>query len=136
MKLLRARRSGAGSPDIPLAPLIDLMFTLLIFLLVSTTFVRETGMPVERPRAFTSSELKNESILVGVGPQGEISIDGRRVAVLGVRTHVERELARRPGLSIVLIADRRTPAEWLVRVMDEARRGGAKQIAIASKKDE
>jgi biopolymer transport protein ExbD len=115
--------------------MIDLMFTLLIFFVATTSFVRETGLQVQRPRSSTATDLDKSSILVGVGPAGEVFFEGRRVELLSLRMMVEQRLSRAPDSGVVLIADKRTPAEALVRVMDEAQLGGAKRIALASRRE-
>ncbi|HXG63085.1 MAG TPA: biopolymer transporter ExbD [Planctomycetota bacterium] len=130
-----ARGRSRGGAEIQIAPLIDLMFTLLLFYVVTTTFVRETGLEVERPRARSAAPLEKHAILVGVGPSGEVYWEGRRIDLITLRGLVSRRLARQPGAGVVLVADRRTPAEWVVRVMDEAKRGGARTVALASRKE-
>lgn len=136
IRSLRSRGRSRGAPEIQIAPMIDLMFTLLIFFVVTTSFVRETGLEVQRPRSSTAAQLDPGSILVGVGPAGEISFEGRRVELLSLRMLLEQRLTRSPESGVVLVADRQTPAEALVRVMDEAQRGGAKRIALASRRAE
>ena len=116
--------------------MIDLMFTLLIFFVVTTSFVRETGLEVQRPRSSTAAALDKNAILVGVGPAGEVSFEGRRVELLSLRMLLEQRLARSPESGVVLVADRLATAESIVRVMDEAQRGGAKRIALASRRAE
>jgi len=136
IRSIRSRARGRGAPEIQIAPMIDLMFTLLIFFVVTTSFVRETGLEVQRPRSSTATELDRGAILVGVGPAGEVSFEGRRVELLSLRMLLEQRLARTPDAGVVLVADRQAQAEALVRVMDEARRGGATRIALASRRAE
>lgn len=132
---VRSRRKARAGVDIPLAPLIDMVFILLIFFLVTTTFVRETGLRVRRPRAKTAQVLDAKNLLVGVDPQGRIHVEGRRVDLLSLRSVVERRVRSRPDLSVVLVVDEATPTGTLVRVMDECREAGAKRIAVASRKE-
>jgi len=135
IRSIRLGRRGRGQAEIQIAPLIDMMFTLLLFYIATTTFVRETGLRVERPRARAGEALEKNSLLVGIGAAGEVSLEGRRVDLLSLRTMVAQRVARRPDLGVVLVTDRATPAELLVKVMDEAQLGGAKKIAIASRKE-
>jgi biopolymer transport protein ExbD len=79
--------------------------------------------------------MDQESLLIGIGAEGELSCDGRRIERISLRRLVEEKLALHPELSVILVADKRTPAETLVGVMDEAQLGGAKRVAIASRKD-
>jgi biopolymer transport protein ExbD len=135
IRSVRGRGQGRGSPEIQIAPMIDLMFTLLIFFVVTSTFVRETGLEVQRPQAGASAETDPDSILIGLGPTGEVYFEGRRVELLGLRTLVEQRLSRRREAGVVLIADRGTPVEALVQVMDEAKLAGAGRVSIASRKE-
>ena len=116
--------------------MIDLMFTLLIFFVVTTSFVRETGLAVQRPQSSTATTLEKSSLMVGIGPLGEVYFEGRRVELLSLRLLVSQRLARLPDAGVVLVTDKRTPAEAIVRVMDEAQLGGAKRVALASRRDE
>jgi biopolymer transport protein ExbD len=134
IRSVRSKLRGRGQPEIQIAPLIDMMFILLIFLLVTTTFVRETGIDVQRPQAATAAELDRSAIMIGIGPGGEVHFEGRRIDLISLRTLIEQQLTRSPESGVVLIADKQTPTEALVRVMDEAQMGGAKRIAIASRK--
>ena len=79
---VRSRRKANQAVDIPMAPLIDMVFILLIFFIVTTTFVRDTGLPVRRPKSSTAQALGAKNLLVGVGPQGRIHVEGRRVDLL------------------------------------------------------
>ena len=135
IQTVRSRRRAKATVDIPLAPLIDMVFILLIFFLVTTTFVRETGLRVRRPRAKTAQALEAKNLLVGVDPQGRIHVEGRRVDLLSLRSIVERRVRSRPELSVVLVVDEATPTGTLVRVMDECRYAGAAKIAVASRKE-
>ena len=129
------RKRGRGQPEVIILSLIDIMMVILIFLLVTANAGRETGIEVRRPQAATSAALEDDSIMIGVGPGGELSVEGRRIDRLSLRGLVQQRLAARPDLGVVLVADERVPAGMLVGVMDEAQRGGAKRVAIASRKE-
>ena len=129
------RKRGRGQPEVIILSLIDIMMVLLIFLLTTANPGKETGLEVQRPQASTSAELDAESLLVGVGADGELSMEGRRIDLLSLSGVLRQRLAARPELGVVLVADVRTPAGTLVSVMDEAHRGGAKRVAIASRKE-
>ena len=132
---VRRRRSTRKAAEIEMAPLIDMVFILLIFFLVTTTFVRETGVEVRRPNASTAVSLDKRSLLVGVDPQGNAYIEEQRVDLLALRSIVERRLQSRPELSVVLVADRDTATGDLIRVLDACRLAGAQNIAVSSRKD-
>lgn len=135
IRSIRSKGRSRGAPEIQIAPMIDLMFTLLIFFVVTTSFVRETGLEVQRPQSSTASTLEKSSLLVGIGPLGEVFFEGRRVELLSLRALISQRLARQPDAGVVLVTDKRTPAESIVRVMDEAQLGGAKRVALASKRE-
>ena len=135
IRSVRSKGRGRGAPEIQIAPMIDLMFTLLIFFVVTTSFVRETGLDVQRPRSSTAAGLEKSSLLVGMGPAGEIYFEGRRVELLSLRLLISQRVARQPDAGVVLVVDQRTTADAIVRVMDEAQLGGAKRVALASRRE-
>jgi len=118
-----------------MAPLIDMVFILLIFFLVTTTFVAETGLTVNRPEARTSENLDQDALMIGIGPAGEIYVQGQRISMISLRAFVERKLGIKPDVSAVIIADKATPADYIVRVMDELRSAGAERIALATRRE-
>ncbi len=130
---LRRRPRREEPVEINISPLIDLMFLLLIFFITTASFMRETGITVERPIARTARE-KKASLLVGVDREGRIYIGGNEVRLEDVRTRVEAFLSENPGGSIMIVADRRVPTGLLVKVMDECRLSGAKVISLAASK--
>lgn len=116
---------------INLSPLIDVVFILLIFFIVTTVFVKETGVKVEKPVAVTAQKLENELILLAITPAGEVIYDHSNIGVSGVRSTISALLMiqERP---VVIQADRKVTTDLLVRVMDEAKLGGAKSISIGT----
>ena len=116
---------------INLSPLIDVVFILLIFFIVTTVFIKETGVKVEKPVAVTAQKLENELILLAITPAGEVVYDHSNIGVSGVRSTVSALLMvqERP---VVIQADRKVTTDLLVRVMDEAKLGGAKSISIGT----
>ena len=116
---------------INLSPLIDVVFILLIFFIVTTVFIKETGVKVDKPVAVTAQKLENELILLAITPAGEVVYDHSNIGVSGVRSTVSALLMiqDRP---VVIQADRKVTTDLLVRVMDEAKLGGAKSISIGT----
>ena len=114
---------------INLSPLIDVVFILLIFFIVTTVFIKETGVKVDKPVAVAAQKLENELILLAITPSGEVVYDHNNIGVSGVRSTVSALLMvqERP---VVIQADRKVTTDLLVRVMDEAKLGGAKSISI------
>ena len=116
---------------INLSPLIDVVFILLIFFIVTTVFIKETGVKVDKPVAVTAQKLENELILLAITPAGEVVYDHSNIGVSGVRSTISALLMvqERP---VVIQADRKVTTDLLVRVMDEAKLGGAKSISIGT----
>ena len=133
---VRSRKTRTGPAEIQMTPLIDMVFILLIFFVVTTSFVSETGIGIERPQASRSESLPRESITVAVGADGQIVVDGQETGLFSVRPYVERQLRSQSGLAVVIVADRNVPVDRIVRVMDEIRAGGATDIALATEKGE
>lgn len=142
MMLQLRSRMGAGrgangsgeEPEINLAPLIDMVFILLIFFLVTTSFVRESGVTVERPQAATAQAQEKGSLIIGVSAGGDIHLDRRRVDLRSVRGLVERYLAGNPQGAVVIVADKASLTGRVVEVLDQARQAGAVDVAVAARR--
>ncbi len=128
---LQERLDEEHSHGIDLSPLIDVVFILLIFFVVTTVFVRETGITVDKPKAVTTRQLDNDLIVLGITAAGDVVYDHANVGVAGVRSTVAALLLgqERP---VVIEADRRVTTDLLVRVIDEAKLAGAKTVDIAT----
>ena len=128
---LQERLEQDPQHTINLSPLIDVVFILLIFFIVTTVFIKETGVKVDKPVAVTAQKLENELILLAITPAGEVVYDHSNIGVSGVRSTVSALLMvqDRP---VVIQADRKVTTDLLVRVMDEAKLGGAKSISIGT----
>lgn len=120
--------------EINISPLIDVVFILLIFFIVTTVFVEETGVEVNKPRAATQQDLEKNSILIGVTPGGQVFYGGREIGVAGVRSTVSR-LLKQDTVPVIIQADRDTPTESTVQVLDEAKLGGAQQVFVSTVND-
>ena len=121
---------------IDMSPLIDCVFILLIFFIVTTVFVEETGVEVDKPQAASSSDLEKTSIMFAITKKGEVVYGGRSVGVMGVRPIVKRMMAGEDKPPPVIIqADGESPSKLLVRVLDEAKLAsdGACSVSIATK---
>lgn len=123
--------SQEGTGEINISPLIDIVFILLIFFIVTTVFVEETGVDVEKPRAASQKDLERNSILIGITPEGGVYYGGREVGVGGVRAIVGR-LIKQEEMPVIIQADRRTPTETTVNVLDEAKLAGAAQVFVST----
>ena len=133
-----ARGHSAESEDhgIDLAPMLDFVLNLLIFFIITTSFVKEAGVIVERPIAETAEQRESGNILIAVRKNGEIWMDRKRVDPREVRPMIERLHIERPDDTVVIIGDRESHAGVVARVMDEVRKGGIKDVALAAEAGE
>lgn len=115
-----------------MAPLIDMVFILLIFFLVTTSFVKETGIEVNRPRAVTASSDSRSSILIAIDRENRIFMDHREIDVRAVRANIERALAENPSGNVIVVADSGSSTGVAVKVMDGCRMAGAKGVSLAA----
>ncbi|MCG8642158.1 MAG: biopolymer transporter ExbD [Desulfobacterales bacterium] len=119
---------------INMSPLIDLVFLLLIFFMVTTSFVRETGIDVQRPTASTATLTENGNILVGISKDGTLHFDGKKIDLRSLRSHITRALAENPEGSVVIVADKVSYTGLVIEVMDQCRLAGAKRVSLAASK--
>ena len=117
--------------DINLSPLIDMVFLLLIFFMVTTVFVDETGVDIEKPVAASAQDLEKNSILIAVTENGEIRYGGREVNPGGVRGLVAR-LLRERDMPVIVLADERAHTGTVVNVIDQCKLAGAGTVSIAA----
>ncbi len=125
---------SAPPVGIDIAPLIDCVFILLIFFIVTTDFVEETGVEVNKPRAASQRDLERNSILIGVTRTGQVFFGGREIGVAGVRSTVGR-LLKQEDNPVIIQADRDTPTEATVSVLDEAKLAGAENVFVSTVND-
>ena len=118
---------------IDISPLIDCVFILLIFFIVTTVFVEETGIEVDKPQAASSVNLERNSLLIAVTQKGEVIYGGREIGISGVQPLVKRMNAREP-MPVIVQADTDVPAGLFVRVIDEAKLAGATNVSVATLK--
>ena len=132
----RHSRRGSGSvAEINMTPLIDMVFILLIFFIVTTSFVNETGVDVNRPSAETAVNKELANIMVAITSSGQINIGGRVVDRRAVRANIERLHAENPEGSVIIIADKDVKTGLLIEVMDQARLAGIANVSIAAERD-
>jgi biopolymer transport protein ExbD len=126
------RKSSAEEAAIDMAPLIDMTFLLVIFFLVYTNFIKETGIEVKRPNATTGVNPGGDIILVGISSAGTLHMAGKRVDLASVRPNVAQMRLKLPEAPVVVVADEAVRASLLIRVIDECRLAGAKEINVAT----
>ena len=122
----------AEEEEINITPMLDVVFILLIFFIVTANFIKEPGLEVNRPDSETAEPTENAAILIAVGNAGEIYMDGRRIDKRQVKANVVRLLAENPQGSVVIQADEKATADTIMAVMDGAREAGVSNISLAS----
>ncbi|MGB0591780.1 MAG: ExbD/TolR family protein [Myxococcota bacterium] len=135
MKLGSVTSSPPPNEEPNVAPLIDIVFILLIFFVVTTTFARDLGIDVDRPSAGSATEQPANLVRVAVGRGGELAVDGRATSSWRLAAEVEDRIAHYVEKAVLVVADRGVDAETLVDVMDTCRQAGARQVALAVEKE-
>ena len=131
--LQRARGKGRAGLAVNMTPLIDMVFILLIFFMVTTTFVRDSGIGVTRPQATQRHAFETGSLRISIAASGAIYADGEQHDFLSLRSRVSQFLGESPDGSVIVIPDERTPSGVLVAVMDVAKMAGATDMGIATR---
>ena len=129
-----AQSEAEEESEINITPLIDIVFIMLIFFIVTATFVKETGIEVNKPDAPTSVTINKANILIAIDANDGIWIERRRIDPRSVRPNIERLHAENPQGSVVIQADKKSTNEMLVMVMDASRAAGVYNIALATVK--
>ena len=120
--------------EVNITPLIDIVFIMLIFFIVTATFVKEAGIDVNKPDAPTAEVKKKANILIAIDANNNIWLDRRKIDVRSVIPNIKRLRAENPEGSVVIQADEETKNKMLVEVMDAARQAGVTNIALAAEK--
>ena len=128
----RQRRASAEEAEVDLTPMLDVVFIMLIFFIVTASFVKESGMDVNRPDAATAVVKPRGNILVAITPSGQIWIDKRQVDIRSIRANLERLYAENPQGAVVIQADEESKNGLLVAVMDAAKLAGIENVSIAA----
>ncbi|MGP8308121.1 ExbD/TolR family protein [Vibrio sp. YIC-376] len=129
------RRYSSDSSDetaIDMTPMLDIVFIMLIFFIVTTSFVKEAGIEVNRPTASSAQTVKKGNIMVAIGAAGDVWVDKRRIEVDAVRANIERLRAESPDGAVVIQADTEANAGVVVKVMDQIKMAGVESISIAA----
>ncbi|MFN0067463.1 MAG: ExbD/TolR family protein [Limisphaerales bacterium] len=131
MRFRRSLTESEESAGIDMSAMMDMVFILLIFFIVTTTFVEESGVEVDKPAAASAAQLDKNSIIIAITAGGQVVYGGKEIGVGGVRAQVAR-LSDKEPLPVIIQPDKTTPAGLLVRVIDEAKLGKAKNVSIAT----
>ena len=131
-QLARVLQEQEEADEINMTPMLDVVFILLIFFIVTASFVKEAGIEVNRPEAATAVKKERANILVAISDKGEIWINKRRVDVRAVQANIERLKAENPQGTVVIQADKKATTDVLIKVMDSARAAGVYDVSIAA----
>ena len=132
MKSSRFLVTAEEESQVDLTPMLDVVFIMLIFFIVTSTFVKESGVDVTRPNAETAVPTDASSIQIGITSNNQIYFDKRLVDKRAVRANIEKGLAESPGAAVIIIADALSNTETLIEVMDQSRLAGAENISVAT----
>jgi biopolymer transport protein ExbD len=131
---VRSRRhlEDASHTGIDLAPMLDFVLNLLIFFIIITSFVKESGTKVNKPEAVTAEYKRTGNILVAIRPNGDVWLDRKQVEMRDIRNIIERMHNERPEDTVVIIADKDSQTGVLTQVMDQVRSAGIQTVSIAA----
>eukprot|EP00831_Metopus_contortus_P051808 TRINITY_DN43495_c0_g1_i1.p2 TRINITY_DN43495_c0_g1~~TRINITY_DN43495_c0_g1_i1.p2 ORF type:complete len:138 (+),score=18.53 TRINITY_DN43495_c0_g1_i1:284-697(+) len=128
------RKKRNSDSSINMTPLIDMVFILLIFFIVTTSFVKESGVDVQRPAANTAERKENVSVVVGIDATGTVWLDGKTIDIRSVRSWMENFVAETPEGVVVVAADTKTESGLLINVLDACREAGVNNVSVAARK--
>ncbi len=121
--------------NVDVAPLMDMVFILLIFFIVTSTFSRETGVEVSKPQAQSASEVQKENVMIAITREGTVHVNERQVDLEGLTDVLKMMLTKNPDREVVLVADKNSNTGIMVSVIDAANRAGSKKVSIAALSD-
>lgn len=131
-QLSKVLQEQEEAEEINMTPMLDVVFILLIFFIVTASFVKEAGIEVNRPEAATAVKKERANILVAISDKGDIWINKRKVDVRAVQANIERLKAENPQGTVVIQADKKATTDVLIKVMDSARAAGVYDVSIAA----
>ena len=129
---MRFRERTDTEQRVDISPLIDMVFILLIFFMVSTTFVKDMKLDLNRPSASTASAASTKAIRLYIDNAGDVYLDGQPVRVWVIQSRVRDLLASSTSGTVLVVTDDGVPAGRLVEVVDQARRAGAEDVGVAT----
>lgn len=133
---MRFRQRRTDNPtDVDVSPLIDMVFILLIFFMVTTTFVKDMKLDINRPSASSASRADSKVVRVYIDNTGEVYIDNQAVKVWAIQSKVRDLLRTATDKNVLVITDDNIPVNKLIDVVDECRMSGAKDVAVSTTKE-
>ena len=130
--LLSVPKPRTGKPEIVMAPLVDIVFLLLIFFMVTTVFPEHSGMQIEKPKSDQTAILDDRQITISVDERGTVFYRNKRVTIDELRVMLKEDILLQPDKMVLIKADRRARVETLVDVMDAGKGSGARKMGIAT----
>lgn len=134
MRKFILNKSQEQEASVDITPMLDVVFILLIFFIVTATFVKTSGIEVDTPKASTSVAQEKANILIAIDINNKVWINRREVDIRALRPNIERLHAENPKGTVIIQADRMSRNEMLVKVMDASRKAGVYDIALAADK--
>jgi biopolymer transport protein ExbD len=132
MDPIRAAQTDEDDSSIDLTPMLDVVFIMLIFFIVTASFIKEAGIDITRPKAETAYKQDKANIFIALSPTGEIWIDRKKVAPAQLKVTIEKLKAENPQGAVIIQADKESRSKQLMQVMDAARDAGITDIAVAT----
>ncbi|MFM1895080.1 MAG: hypothetical protein RLZZ385_154 [Pseudomonadota bacterium] len=129
---LMKKKKDEAAGEIDLTPMLDVVFILLIFFIVTSVFITEAGIDVNKPVASTAEAKNKDLILIAVSPQGDIWIDGEQIDPRFIRSRFELRLAEAPNSSVVIQADQSANNEFVMMIMKAARDAEITDVSIST----
>ena len=131
----RKFKKNREESEINITPMLDIVFIMLIFFIVTTSFVKEISIDVNRPtKSPIKEQKKSEVVSVRISAEGQIFVKDRLITLDGVRANIESNLALKPQATVVVVSDREADAGFLVKVIDQSRLAGARNVSLAAQK--
>lgn len=132
---MRTRKKRPQAQDIDMSPLIDMVFILLIFFMVSATFVKDMKLDLERPNAASAARASTKALRVYIDAENNIYLDGNPVKPWMVQSRVREQVQGGASSSVLVVVDRRVPADKLIEVVDQCRLAGASDVGVATEQE-
>jgi biopolymer transport protein ExbD len=134
MRHLRGRNDQAGDEsEIDLTPMLDVVFIMLIFFIVTASFLKEAGIEINRPEDSQSNPSESENILIQITANDEIWLNQRRIDLRALRSHIERLHAENPKAAVAISAHKEATAKVYTQVADSAREAGVYEVSMVVK---
>ncbi len=131
----KLRQSTDDESEIDLTPMLDVVFIMLIFFIVTASFVKESGLEVNRPESQKSDPSDIQNIVVSVSASGEIWLNDRRIDIRAVRANIERMRAEEPKAAVIVKAHNKSKTEVYAAVIDAAKEAGASGVSLTTTED-